>query len=153
MHLETREFSFGHTENIDIEVLANHCEITESTDGGTHIQAQGDEKFIRRLHVLHEDGSLRVKFKSDGVVDAGRIVDLFAGGWASNRIAIQLPTAEGDVAKITLNGSGKLVSHIKKFHHSKLTVNGSGDVVLGRVTGTCATLATSPAARIKILSD
>lgn len=114
------DYEFVSVENIDIEVIANKCEITRSKDGKCHVRARGDAAFIDILDVMTNQDTLIIRFRDKEEYN----VDKYDG----NHIRIELPRETGNFAAIKVNGSGELVSDIAMFKSGKISINGSGNI-------------------------
>lgn len=114
------DYEFAPAENIDIEIIANKCEITRSKDGKCHVHARGDAAFIDILDVMINHDTLIIRFRNKENYN----VD----GYDGNFIRIELPVEDGNFAAIRVNGSGELVSDIAMFKSGKIVINGSGKI-------------------------
>ncbi|MCL2187825.1 MAG: DUF2807 domain-containing protein [Defluviitaleaceae bacterium] len=121
--ISTQEFTFGYTENINIAVIFNTCELVHSHDDKTHVTATGEGKFMARLQVELQGDTLVVKFKES-------YDENFNFNKNDNKITIALPCQAGNHAKVQVNGSGAFASAIGHFNEGNLSVNGSGDITM-----------------------
>ena len=116
----SKSFEFGHVDSLDLEVLANKCEIVRSADDKCRVHAKGEARFINSLAVLVQEGKLSISFKNrDG---------LMSQTYQENHVRVELPCDDGKTMSVRVNGSGELISEIKHFKDGELNINGSGSV-------------------------
>ncbi|MCL2217875.1 MAG: DUF2807 domain-containing protein [Defluviitaleaceae bacterium] len=121
----TKDFEFGETSSVNIEILFNECCIVRSSDGKTRVRAKGDARLINRLRVEAPDGMLKIYFQQQNCDSFNR------GSYKENQVIVEVPYEQGSHACICINGSGTLNSETLRFDTGNLTVNGSGDICMG----------------------
>jgi hypothetical protein len=122
-----KAYEFGYTENVDIVVLSNECEITRSHDNKTRVTAEGDSRFMSMLRI-EADGEnggneLRIFFEPHSN---------YSPRGHDNTITVELPCDKAGNAVVKINGSGSLHSHIEAFQTGNLIINGSGEIDMQR---------------------
>ncbi len=121
---QVRDYQFGSTDSVYVEVMNNNCRLSRSDDGNCRVHAEGFAEFLDRLKIWEENAVLNVAFEHQSNNNNNQ-------SSGENRVTVELPFNKGKNCTLKLNGSGIAEAAGFYFEKGELNINGSGSIKAG----------------------